>query len=256
MSRALSRSGSGFLHTVFVVTAQSGQPSGRTPASRRHTVRRGYAHRQSPRRGEPVDLDVGTLAVVDPVVVRMRAVLPDCECGACRSCRLPRTAEAEWRTQAERRWRLQSQTWWGHSPAIPQVIAVGEEGEDRTLQPDVAAGSCTGVGRIDGAQVMLDDEPFLLPRRIVSRCDDDGGPWADTPALAFRSTRWVGLSSVTTPSSVWCDTPGPYPPTMSTSEATRLARIVVADLGHADDHAKRLGAVILLLADEVDRLPG
>ena len=52
------------------------------------------------------------------------------------------------------------------------------------------------------------------------------------------------------------DTPGPYPPTMSTSEATRLARIVVAGLGHADDHAKRLGAVILLLADEVDRLAG
>jgi hypothetical protein len=43
---------------------------------------------------------------------------------------------------------------------------------------------------------------------------------------------------------------------MSTSEATRLARQVVADLTGADDATKRLGAVILLLADEVDRLSG
>lgn len=41
---------------------------------------------------------------------------------------------------------------------------------------------------------------------------------------------------------------------MSTSEATRLARQVVADLGPADDATKRLGAVLLLLADEVGRL--
>jgi hypothetical protein len=41
---------------------------------------------------------------------------------------------------------------------------------------------------------------------------------------------------------------------MSTSEATRMARIVVADLGPADDATKRLGAVVLLLADELDRL--
>ena len=43
---------------------------------------------------------------------------------------------------------------------------------------------------------------------------------------------------------------------MSTSEATRLARQVVADLGSADDATKRLGVVMLLLADEVDRLVG
>lgn len=41
---------------------------------------------------------------------------------------------------------------------------------------------------------------------------------------------------------------------MSTSEATRLARQVIADLGMADDASKRLAAVMLLLADEVDRL--
>jgi hypothetical protein len=35
-----------------------------------------------------------------------------------------------------------------------------------------------------------------------------------------------------------------------------MARQVVADLGRVDDHTKRLGAVILLLADEVDRLAG
>jgi len=42
---------------------------------------------------------------------------------------------------------------------------------------------------------------------------------------------------------------------MTTSEATRLARQVVADLG-SDDATKRLAAVMLLLADEVDRLAG
>ncbi len=43
---------------------------------------------------------------------------------------------------------------------------------------------------------------------------------------------------------------------MSPSDATTLARAVVADLGPADDHTKRLGAVILLLSDEIDRLAG
>jgi hypothetical protein len=43
---------------------------------------------------------------------------------------------------------------------------------------------------------------------------------------------------------------------MATSEATRLARQVVADLGGADERTKRLGAVLLLMADEVDRLAG
>jgi hypothetical protein len=43
---------------------------------------------------------------------------------------------------------------------------------------------------------------------------------------------------------------------MTTSDATVLARQVVADLTSADDHTKRLGAVILLLSDEFDRLSG
>jgi hypothetical protein len=43
---------------------------------------------------------------------------------------------------------------------------------------------------------------------------------------------------------------------MVTSQATRLARSVVADLGGADDATKRLAAVVLLMADEVDRLAG
>jgi hypothetical protein len=51
-------------------------------------------------------------------------------------------------------------------------------------------------------------------------------------------------------------TPDRYPPAMATSEATRLARIVVADLAGADDATKRLAAVVLFLAVEVDRLSG
>ena len=43
---------------------------------------------------------------------------------------------------------------------------------------------------------------------------------------------------------------------MTASEATRLARQVVADLTGADDATKRLGPVTLRLADEVDRLAG
>ncbi|MHB8506381.1 MAG: hypothetical protein ACYDEN_11805 [Acidimicrobiales bacterium] len=43
---------------------------------------------------------------------------------------------------------------------------------------------------------------------------------------------------------------------MSTSEATSLARQVVADLGGADDATRQLAAVVLLLADEIDRLTG
>jgi hypothetical protein len=43
---------------------------------------------------------------------------------------------------------------------------------------------------------------------------------------------------------------------MSTSEATVLARQVVADLTEADNGTKRLAAVTLLLADEIDRLSG
>ena len=43
---------------------------------------------------------------------------------------------------------------------------------------------------------------------------------------------------------------------MTTSEATHLARHVVADLGAAAATTKRLAAVLLLLADEVDRLVG
>jgi len=43
---------------------------------------------------------------------------------------------------------------------------------------------------------------------------------------------------------------------MSTSEATRLARQVVADLVGTDDGTKRLAAVLLLMADEIDRLAG
>jgi hypothetical protein len=43
---------------------------------------------------------------------------------------------------------------------------------------------------------------------------------------------------------------------MVTSQATELARAVVADLTGADDASKRLGAVVLLLADEVDQLTG
>jgi len=53
-----------------------------------------------------------------------------------------------------------------------------------------------------------------------------------------------------------CVTPGPYPAGMGTSEATVLARQVVADLGSADDATKRIGAVLLLMADEIDRLSG
>jgi phage shock protein A len=49
--------------------------------------------------------------------------------------------------------------------------------------------------------------------------------------------------------SVWCGS-------MSTSDATRLARAAVRDIGSADDATKILGAVLLLLADEVDRLTG
>ena len=43
---------------------------------------------------------------------------------------------------------------------------------------------------------------------------------------------------------------------MTTCDATVLARQVVVDLGSADHHIKRLGAVLLLMADEVDRLAG
>jgi hypothetical protein len=43
---------------------------------------------------------------------------------------------------------------------------------------------------------------------------------------------------------------------MSTSGATTLARQVVADLSEADVATKRLGAFLLLMADEIDRLAG
>lgn len=41
---------------------------------------------------------------------------------------------------------------------------------------------------------------------------------------------------------------------MTTSDATAAARRLVADLGQADEPTRKLGAVVLLLADEVDRL--
>jgi hypothetical protein len=41
---------------------------------------------------------------------------------------------------------------------------------------------------------------------------------------------------------------------MTTSEATEAARRLVADLGRADEPTRKLGTVVLLLADEVDRL--
>jgi hypothetical protein len=41
---------------------------------------------------------------------------------------------------------------------------------------------------------------------------------------------------------------------MGTSEATRLARQVVADLAGSDDATERMGAVLLLMANEIDRL--
>jgi hypothetical protein len=40
------------------------------------------------------------------------------------------------------------------------------------------------------------------------------------------------------------------------SEAIGRDRIVVTDLGSADDATKRLAAVMLLVADEVDKLAG
>jgi hypothetical protein len=43
---------------------------------------------------------------------------------------------------------------------------------------------------------------------------------------------------------------------MTTSESTRLARQVVADLGRADAAPKRLGVVPMLMADEVDHWLG
>jgi len=43
---------------------------------------------------------------------------------------------------------------------------------------------------------------------------------------------------------------------MTTSEATAAARRLVADLGGADEPTRKLGAVVLLLADEMDRLTG
>jgi tRNA uridine 5-carbamoylmethylation protein Kti12 len=50
--------------------------------------------------------------------------------------------------------------------------------------------------------------------------------------------------------------PTPILDGMSTSGATTLARQVVADLSEADVATKRLGAFLLLMADEIDRLAG
>jgi hypothetical protein len=41
---------------------------------------------------------------------------------------------------------------------------------------------------------------------------------------------------------------------MTTSDATAAARRLVAELGQADEPTRKLAAVVLLLADEVDRL--
>jgi HAMP domain-containing protein len=43
---------------------------------------------------------------------------------------------------------------------------------------------------------------------------------------------------------------------MTASDATNLARRVEADLTGADEPTRKIGAVILLMADEVDRLAG
>ncbi len=53
------------------------------------------------------------------------------------------------------------------------------------------------------------------------------------------------------------DPPRPVPSgAMTASDATNLARRVEADLTGADEPTRKIGAVILLMADEVDRLAG
>ena len=41
---------------------------------------------------------------------------------------------------------------------------------------------------------------------------------------------------------------------MTTSDATAAARRLVAELGGADEPTRKLGALVLLMADEVERL--